>query len=59
MPVILSRDASELWMAPDAHADALQALLVPYMAELMVCYPVSRLVNSPKNNRPECIEPAG
>jgi putative SOS response-associated peptidase YedK len=57
MPVILSQDASNLWLAPAAQPDALQALLVPYPAEAMACYLVSRLVNSAQNNRPECIEP--
>jgi putative SOS response-associated peptidase YedK len=33
-------------------------LLVPYPPEQMEAYPVSTLVNSPKNDVPACIEPA-
>ena len=32
-------------------------LLAPYTSELMGAYPVSTLVNSPANDRPECAEP--
>ena len=32
-------------------------LLRPYPSEGMGAYPVSTVVNSPKNDTPECIEP--
>ena len=58
MPVILSQDAYTAWLAPDGRsADGLQPLLIPYSAQEMEAYPVSRFVNRPTNNSPECIEP--
>ena len=38
---------------------ALSELLVPYPAELMTAYEVSRIVNSAANDVPECIAPIG
>jgi putative SOS response-associated peptidase YedK len=35
----------------------LQSLLDPYPAAQMKIYPVGSIVNSPKNNRPECKQP--
>jgi putative SOS response-associated peptidase YedK len=32
--------------------------LRPYRNDVMEAYPVSRRVNSPANNAPDCIEPA-
>ena len=57
MPVILKPEEIDLWLKvhniaiPDA-----MGLLKPYDAPLTF-YEVSRMVNSPKNNRPECILP--
>lgn len=56
MPVILSREAESLWLEADAQdTDALTRLLVPFSAEEMDAYEVSPLVNSPRNDVPECI----
>ena len=58
MPVILPREAYELWLDPaERTPDQLNDLLKPYPAELMTAYPVSKLVNSPQNDSPELIEP--
>lgn len=58
MPVILSRDAYAEWLAPNQQsADTLQSLLAPYPDEEMEAYPVSRFVNRPTNDSPECIAP--
>jgi putative SOS response-associated peptidase YedK len=58
MPVILPRDAYEQWLDPaERSPDQLQGLLQPYPVELMTAYPVSKLVNSPKNDSPALIEP--
>ena len=58
MPVILPAEAYGEWLAPDElSADTLQPLLVPYPDEEMEAYPVSRFVNRPANNSPECIAP--
>ena len=59
MPVILPSDAYAQWIDPAVRTpDSLQALIKPYPAEEMAAYPVSTLVNSPQNDRPECIVPA-
>ena len=58
MPVILLPERRDEWLDP-SHQDTkgLIDLLEPYPAEEMEAYPVSRLVNSPEHNRPECLEP--
>jgi putative SOS response-associated peptidase YedK len=59
MPVILPPDAYTQWIDPAVRTpDSLQALVKPYPAEEMAAYPVSTLVNSPQNDRPECVVPA-
>jgi putative SOS response-associated peptidase YedK len=59
MPVILSPDDYERWLDPELKdVDGLRSMLVPYPATEMKAYPVSTLVNSPKNDSPKCIEPA-
>lgn len=56
MPVILPPDAYAMWLDPSFEGlDALQALLRPCAAEEMIASPVSTLVNSPRNESPECI----
>lgn len=58
MPVILPPAAYEQWLDPgEQRPERLAPLLIPYPAEEMVAYPVSRLVNSPQNDSPACIEP--
>ena len=58
MPVILPPSAYEEWLDPAPQKpEALQHLLVPYPATGMRAYPVSTLVNSPGNDRPECVVP--
>ena len=58
MPVILPEKAYPLWLQPgEADPKDLSALLAPYPAEEMVAYPVSKLVNSPANDLPACIQP--
>ena len=58
MPVILPAEAYAAWLAPDEQSsEVLQPLLVPYADEEMEAYPVSRFVNRPANNSPECIAP--
>jgi putative SOS response-associated peptidase YedK len=59
MPVILPPEDYELWLDPDfEEKEALTSLLRPHPSEVIEAYPVSRRVNSPSNNAPECIEPA-
>lgn len=58
MPVILPKDAEDFWLdsAVEDHTRLLD-LLQPYRASDMSAFTVSKLVNSVKNNSPECIEP--
>ncbi len=54
MPVILPRKFEKEWLGSD-RPDDLLPLLQPYPADEMEAYPVSYLVNSPVNDRPEVI----
>lgn len=57
MPVILHPDDYGLWLDPDFdEKEPLTTLLKPYPAGEMEAYPVTRRVNSPSNDQPECIE---
>jgi putative SOS response-associated peptidase YedK len=56
MPVILPPEAYEAWLEPaEQRPEKLLPLIRSYPAEAMTAYPVSRMVNSPANDRPECI----
>jgi putative SOS response-associated peptidase YedK len=55
MPLILNDRETAAWL--DVEEDV-SALLKPYPAHELEIYEVSRLVNSPKNDRPDCIRPA-
>lgn len=58
-PVILKPKDYSLWLNPEIKEfDQLSDLLVPYATDNMIYHPVSTLVNSPKNNDPECIKEA-
>jgi putative SOS response-associated peptidase YedK len=58
MPAILLESAYAQWLCPDEQpAEPMAALLQPYPAEPMQAHPVSRQVNSPKNEGPSLIEP--
>jgi putative SOS response-associated peptidase YedK len=60
MPVILPQNAGDRWLDPKSDGDkSLSELLIPYDADQMEAYPVSRRVNNPKNDVPACIERAG
>ena len=55
MPVMLSPEAEALWLDENEPPEELLSLLVPYRADTMKAFPVSRLVNSPLNNVPEVL----
>jgi len=60
MPVILAESAYPQWLDPgEGDLGRLSALLAPYPAEEMAAFPVSPLVNNPRNESPELIQPAG
>ena len=57
MPVILRRDAEAAWLDPDVQGVVeLGEMLTPYSSEEMESYYVSAMVNSPRNDLPQCIE---
>lgn len=55
MPVIVPPERYDTWLDPQQDSETLQQLLKPYPANEMEAYAVSTLVNSPVNDRPECI----
>ena len=58
MPVILDQEQEKIWLDRNiADPNILDQLLQPYPAEKMMAYPVSTLVNSPKNNNESLIKP--
>lgn len=59
MPVIIPPSQFDLWLnSQPLDAPQLAALLHPPQQDELVPVPVSRLVNSVKNDRPECLETA-
>ncbi len=59
MPVILPESAYADWLAPEEQdPDRLRPLLTCYPSDAFEAYPVSRFVNRPSNDSPECIAPA-
>jgi putative SOS response-associated peptidase YedK len=57
MPVILSVESEKVWISDTADKETLRDFFVPCPSELLEAYPVSTLVNSPRNDSPTCIEP--
>jgi len=49
MPVILHRDDEDRWLDPKSSEGTLTDLFAPFPEKEMEAYPVSSLVNSPKN----------
>ncbi|QPJ63521.1 MAG: SOS response-associated peptidase [Candidatus Nitronauta litoralis] len=58
MPVILKPDQYSEWMQKAASKTDLLSLLNPLKEDALEYFPVSKLVNSPKNDSAECIFPA-
>jgi putative SOS response-associated peptidase YedK len=58
MPVILPRETYDLWLEPgEVESKTLLGLLQPYPEAQMSAFPVSRGVNDPRNDSPECVLP--
>ena len=58
MPVILAPSSYDQWLDPTfQQAEPLKALLRPYPSEELTAYPVSTLVNNPRHDAPQCLEP--
>jgi putative SOS response-associated peptidase YedK len=59
MPVILAPEVYGRWLDPEVKKpELLQPLLHPFAADAMTAYPVSPVVNNPRNDSAKCIEPA-
>lgn len=56
MPVILGREALEIWLSDSQDVPLLKSLLMPCNDNMLKCWPVSKLVNNPSNNLPEIIQ---
>ncbi|RMG41952.1 MAG: SOS response-associated peptidase [Planctomycetota bacterium] len=60
MPVIVPPEAYDLWLQPEGVSlQELESLLRPYPAEEMAMVPISRRINNPRNDDPECLRPVG
>jgi putative SOS response-associated peptidase YedK len=58
MPVVLKPEVWPQWLGEEpADVPHLKALLAPYPADGMICWPVSPRVGNVKNNDPSLIEP--
>ena len=56
MPAILPRESWAAWLRPEpTPPDALRPLLGPFPSERLEVYAVSRFVNTPANEGPECL----
>lgn len=58
MPVILEGDPRACWLDRDLPGEEAVELLIPYEGELMA-HEVSKIVNSPTNDVPECRDAVG
>lgn len=56
MPVMLSPGDCGAWLDPGSPEDNLRALLTPFPADFMQTRRISKAINSPKNDRPDCLE---
>jgi putative SOS response-associated peptidase YedK len=53
MPVILPEEVHEAWLSGEAGKE----VLTPFPADRMKAFPISTLVNSPRNNDPHILDP--
>jgi putative SOS response-associated peptidase YedK len=57
MPVILDPADFGRWLYPATPVETLTPLLRPCPADVLEAVTVGTIVNSPKNDGPECIQP--
>lgn len=57
MPVILRQEHYRTWLDPATPRNVLQSLLGPCPEGELEAYPVSPMVNNPKNDDPHCVDP--
>jgi putative SOS response-associated peptidase YedK len=58
MPVILDIETEKKWIE-NISQEELVSLLKPCSASSLLAFPVSTLVNSPRNDSPEILKPVG
>ena len=57
MPVIIEKENHDRWLSSrNCKPDDLVDLLTPYQDDDLVAYPVSKRVNSPRNDDLKCIK---
>lgn len=59
MPLILPADEVETWLDRETPARELEAMIRSYPTEEMTAYEVSKIVNNPRHDSPECIKAVG
>lgn len=59
MPVHLTNEQVQTWVASSADEDSLANLLAPGLRMPLAVTPVSTVVNNARNKDPRCIEPVG
>ena len=57
MPVIFNREQEIKWLDPLIDSHVANQYLLPYRETDMEIYPISTLVNSPKNDMVEVVKP--
>ncbi len=58
MPVILNGENIDVWLTPvTQYEEIYEPLFRPAPSDDMMCYPVTQLVNNPKYDDPQCVEP--
>jgi putative SOS response-associated peptidase YedK len=57
MPLILHEEHYDFWLDPDSTKDGFKRALQIFPAEWMQSYRVSKTVNQPKNESPDCLKP--
>ena len=57
MPVILNPENYSVWLAPTTKAETLRSLLRSLPEDQIKEYEISKEINSPKNDRAECLVP--
>jgi putative SOS response-associated peptidase YedK len=58
MPVILRPEFEDKWLDLETEASELQDMLQPFPSDEMEAFEISKYVNNPRNQGPECINPA-
>lgn len=56
MPVILAAPERDAWLDPAMNVPGLKSLLIPYPADALRAYPVSKAVGNVRNIGPELVE---